>query len=150
MRASFRLLTKLDPSGSEPDDELSELDSSEDEPDDESSDIGTQIQIEASLVSITGPEPAGVAVIVRTSLGPSDHVGPHNNNHYWLTKAKKGYSDATVAPNSGNGQIWKPKGKAIYVDRYNKGHLTAGKVNVHSDKGMDYNFDGSFSGPYKP
>src|SRR5689334_8100488 len=50
-------------------------------------DPGTGIVIEPSLLRTSEQGIIGVAVIVLTSLGRKDHVGPHNNNHYWTARA---------------------------------------------------------------
>jgi hypothetical protein len=115
----------------------------------ETSDVSTGITIEPNLLRINQPGPVGVASIVLTSIGRRDHVGPHNNNHYWT--ARSGFGDAWVYPRNGSGQIWQPHGNAIGVNHPNPGHLPGvAKVNVGSKKGMTYYFDGSFDGPYNP
>jgi hypothetical protein len=109
-------------------------------------DLGSGIMLEPRLLRNSEPGLSGVAVIVQTSLGRKDHVGPHNNNHYWT--ARSGLNNAWVYPKNGKGKIWPPGGNAINVDHPHPGYLPAvARVTVASKDGMTYYFDGSFDGP---
>jgi hypothetical protein len=147
MRASFELLSRID---SEESEESEESYDGDDDPDDEESgDIGTQIGMEPSLLSVNFDGLFDASVTAQTSVGPDDSVGPYNNNHYWLARGQ-GRKYATVTSDGGSGQIWRPKGNTINVYLGQPGNLWARKVNVHSDAGMSYTFQGSFDGPYAP
>ncbi len=117
-------------------------------------DRGTQIQLAADLVSVDGEEPAAVAVTVATATGsdltgqpPPQGVGdfrinPHGKDHHWISH--HGLRTGTVTPRQGEGSISPPR-TPVWVGR--PGTLYAKEIDVHSDKGLGYNFDGGFVGP---
>ena len=152
MKAAFVLLPEPPPDDGGPDVE-------------QPFDIETQAKIEFRLASFTGPEPAGIALTVVTTVGPGSapagsamrdtrggptiHTDlPHHlgagQSHYWHSNSDSSFT-AFVTPSIGDGTLSSDKKKPIALHQGQPSSMSGKEVTVTaSDKGsMTYNFTGS-------